>query len=75
MYMYSSHYVDTKPEIKHYRYRLTYASKGYSAWVEFWFGTWPSRATITAPGGQVLKDFRVSGRAGDINNSTSMPNY
>ena len=34
-----------------------YVDKVLSAWTEVWTGTWPSRASIMAPGGRDLDDF------------------
>ena len=55
--IYSSHQMKPSTRIKPYRHLWVYTEKGSSAWTEVWSGTWPSRASIMAPGGRDLADF------------------
>ena len=52
-----------------------YINKVLSAWTEVWSSTWPSTASIMALGGRSGQIFEILGRADDIYNSISTPNY
>ena len=73
--IYSSYQVQQITYLKSFHFLFTYPRKVFSAWTEVWTGAWPSTAPIMAPGGRDLGDFGDPGRAGDIYNSISMPNY
>jgi hypothetical protein len=54
---YSSYQVKPTTRIFLYRHLWVYIKKDSSAWTEVWSISWPSRASITAPGGRGLGDF------------------
>ena len=61
-----------------YIFLTKYTKIIFSAWAKVWAGNAPSTTSITAPGGrsgQIIDIFEITGGAGDIDNSTSMPNY
>ena len=63
---YSSYQVHSTTCLKTFLFLCTYPRKVFSAWTEDWTIPWPSTAPIMAPGGRDLRDFQVSGQAGDI---------
>ena len=74
-----SYQVKTITWIKSYLYLWVYTQKGFSAGGTVWSSPWPSRPSIMAPGGRdlgrIYHFFEILDKAGDINNSTSKPNY
>ena len=64
--IYSSYQVNVSTCLKSFHFLCTYPGKVFSAWAEVWSMSWPSTASIMAPGGRDLGNFRVSGRADDI---------
>ena len=62
-------------KIKSYRHLCTHVKEDSSAWAEVWADTRCPTASIMAPGGSDLGDFRLSGRADDILFSPLEANY
>ena len=55
--IYSSYQVMATTCLKLFLFLWVYAKKGFSSGGTVWSATWPSRASITAPGGRDLGDF------------------
>ena len=54
--IYSSYQVQQTTWLKSFRFLFTYPRKDSSAWTEVWSISWPSTASIMAPGGRDLGD-------------------
>ena len=55
--IYSSYQVQATTKIKSYSDLWVWTEKESRAWGMVWDGTWPSRASIMAPGGRDLGRF------------------
>ena len=51
--LYYSRHMYPNPNTEPHYHLCTYQGKHFSAWAAVWTSTWPSRASITAPGGGV----------------------
>ena len=72
---YCSRLMRSFTKIKSYRHLCTHVKEDSSAWAEVWADTRCPTASIMAPGGSDLGDFRLSGRADDILFSPLEANY
>ena len=60
--IYNAYQVEAFTWVKSYLYLWAHPKKGFSTGGTVWSGTWPSRASVMAPGAKLLEDFWDSGR-------------